>query len=297
MQRLRRLFSRKLRSRVGIQPRRRNRAAQIPPLIRVAATVVCLAPALTVLADGIPEPSVILYGVVSDTSAGGARVSFGNLTWVFQPTGGGAPVTATGVLTNINDQFSYVLRVPCETQLPGVQVSTGALALATSPILYNRAQVTVGGVPANFVIPSLTNLTMTSTDRGRIERIDLAVNLNSGGTLPVAWQLQYFGTTGVSPDADPDHDGMTNLQEYRAGTNPTDAQSLFEIVNVLPSSSGSVIQWSSVQGKFYTIQRSTDLVSGFSDLQNHIPATAPLNSIQDASSIGGGPYFYRIRVE
>lgn len=248
-------------------------------------------------ADGIPEPSLILYGVVSDTSAGGTRISFGSLTWVFQPTGGGATVTATGVLTNINDQFSYVLRVPCETQLAGLQVSTGALALASSPILYNRAQVTINGVTATFVTPSLTNLTMTSTDRGRIERIDLSVNLNSGGSLPADWQLQYFGHTGVDPNDDPDHDGMTNLQEYRAGTDPTNPQSLFQIVKVTPSPTGSLIQWSSAQGKFYTVQRSTDLLGGFSDLQNHIPASPPLNSMQDPGSAGNGPYFYRIRVE
>ena len=248
-------------------------------------------------ADGIPEPSLIFYGVVNDTSAGGSRVSFGNLTWVFQPTLGGAAVTVTGVLTNINDQFSYVLRVPCETQIPGVQGSTGALTLAASPIIYNRGQVTVGGVPANFLLPALTNLTLTATDRGRIERIDLTVNLNSGGSLPVALQLQYFGTTGVDPNADPDHDGMSNLQEYRAGTDPTDPQSRFQIVKVTPNPAGSVIQWSSAQGKFYTVQRSTDLLTGFSDIQTHIPATAPLNSAQDPGSASGGQYFYRIRVE
>src|SRR5258708_10523692 len=88
-----------------------------------------------VRADGIPEPSLVLYGVVSDTSSGGSRVSFGTLTWTFQPVGSAAPVVvATGVLTNINDQFSYVLRVRCETALNG-SVSTGVLQLASSPTL------------------------------------------------------------------------------------------------------------------------------------------------------------------
>jgi hypothetical protein len=257
-----------------------------------------LALSLTARADGIPEPSLIIYGVITDTSAGGSRVSFGSLTWVFQPTGGGPPVTATGILTNINDQFSYVLRVPCETQIPGILVSTGALTLASSPIQYNRSQVLVSSVAAAFVTPTLTNLTLTATDRGRIERIDLTVNLNSGGgALPDAWQLQYFGHTGVDPNADPDGDGMSNLAEFRAGTSPTDPQSRFEIVRVIPAASTSMIQWSSVQGKFYTVQRSTDLLSGFADLQTHIPATAPLNSFQDSASAASGPYFYRIKVE
>jgi len=46
--------------------------------------------------------------------------------------------------------------------------------------------------------------------------------LDSNG-LPIAWEMQNFGHTGVDPNADPDHDGMSNLQEYLAGTNPNDA--------------------------------------------------------------------------
>src|SRR5438445_9307528 len=103
-----------------------------------------------VKADGIPEPSLVIYGVVNNLAAGGSRMSFGNLTWVFQPTSGGPAISLTAPLTNINDQFSYVLRVPCETEIPGVLVSVGALKLAAASTTYNRAQVTVEGVAATF---------------------------------------------------------------------------------------------------------------------------------------------------
>ena len=33
--------------------------------------------------------------------------------------------------------------------------------------------------------------------------------------------IQYFGAVGQDPNADPDHDGMSNLQEYLLGTDPT----------------------------------------------------------------------------
>jgi hypothetical protein len=248
--------------------------------------------------QGIPEPSLIMYGVVSDSSAGGSRVSFGTLSWTFQPPGGAAPIALTGTLTNINDQFSYALRVPCETEIPGVAISPGALKLSASPTTYDRSKVSVNGIPASFSVTAQTNLTLSSTDRGRIERIDLTVNLNSGGGLPDAWQLQYFGHTGVDPNADPDHDGMSNWAEYIAGTNPTDAQSRFAFVRVFPDPQGGFrVEWSSVQGKFYTLQRSNDLLQGFSDLQTHIAATAPANSFRDGSASGTGPQFYRLEVE
>ncbi len=39
--------------------------------------------------------------------------------------------------------------------------------------------------------------------------------------LPEWWQLAYFGTTGVDPNADFDNDGQSNFQEFLAGTDPT----------------------------------------------------------------------------
>jgi len=38
--------------------------------------------------------------------------------------------------------------------------------------------------------------------------------------LPLAWQLNYFGVTGVDPSSDLDGDNVNNLQEYQGGTDP-----------------------------------------------------------------------------
>ena len=263
---------------------------------RLVLAALLLAFANLLKADGIPEPSLVIYGVVSNLSAGGSRVSFGALTWIFQPTGGGPAVTLTAALTNINDQFSYVLRVPCETEIPGAPVSAGALKLAASSTAYNRAQVTIEGAAATFSQPAQTNLVLAGTDRGRVERIDLLVNLP--GETFAQWLARYGFPPNTDPNLDPFHKGMTLYQEFIAGTNPLDPQSLFAFVNVLANPQGGVrVEWSSVQGKLYTVQRSGDLLSGFTDLQTHIAATAPLNSFHDASATGVGPYFYRLLVE
>jgi hypothetical protein len=37
-----------------------------------------------------------------------------------------------------------------------------------------------------------------------------------------SWETQYFGQIGVDPNADPDGDGRTNLQEFLQGTDPND---------------------------------------------------------------------------
>jgi len=249
-----------------------------------------------VKADGIPEPSLIIYGVVNNLATGGSRLSYGTLTWVFQPTVGGPAITLSATLTNINDQFSYVLRVPCETEILGVPLSAGVLKLTTSSTVYNRAQVTIEGVAATFSQPSQTNLVLTATDRGRIERVDLLVNLP--GETFAQWLARYGFPPNTDPNLDPLHKGMTLYEEFIAGTNPTDSQSRFAFVNVFPDPLGGVsVEWSSVQGKLYTLQRSNELLSGFADVQTHIAATPSQNSFRDASATGVGPYFYRLLVE
>jgi len=45
---------------------------------------------------------------------------------------------------------------------------------------------------------------------------------SDGNGLPDIWELQYFGHIGVDPNADPDGDGFTNLQEFQNGTDPND---------------------------------------------------------------------------
>jgi hypothetical protein len=256
-----------------------------------------LATGTWVQGEGIPEPNLVLYGVVNNTSAGGGRVSFGKLTWIFEPADGAPAITLETTLTNINDQFSYVLRVPLETELPGIAVSPGALKLAAVPSRYTRSKITIDGTSARLVQPDLASLVLARTDRGRIERIDLAVGVDTSGGLPEAWQIQYFGRTGVDPNADADQDGLSNLAEFKLGTNPTDAQSLFEIMDVQVSSGGATIEWSSAANKFYTLQRSAELMGGFTNLRTRIAATAPVNTHQDTTATGAGPFFYRVLLE
>ena len=55
------------------------------------------------------------------------------------------------------------------------------------------------------------------------QSVNFTVALDSDGNgMPDDWQLQFFGHLGVGPDADPDGDGIGNLQEYQSGISPTD---------------------------------------------------------------------------
>ena len=251
-------------------------------------------------AQGIPEPSMVMYGVVRNTQdIDRLRIVFGNLTWVFEPVGGGTPISVSAALTNINDQFSYVLRVPCETEVAGLTLSSNVLRLGSS---YIRTNVFFNVTNrATLVEPTQASFALSSTSRGRVERVDLDISIVledlDGNGLPDAWERLYFGGTGVDPFADPDRDGMNNLAEYKAGTNPNDFQSQFRFVKITSRTNGVMVEWSSVTNRIYSVLRSSDVQTGFQVLAGNRQATPPLNSYLDTTAAPPGPYFYLLRLQ
>ena len=88
-----------------------------------------------------------------------------------------------------------------------------------------------------------------------------------GDGIPDWWMLQYFGhATGQAGDSsrpqdDADGDGMSNLQEYIAGTNPTDASSVFrlQISSSISPTLSLKLNWPAVPGRNYQVQLKTNL--------------------------------------
>ena len=82
-----------------------------------------------------------------------------------------------------------------------------------------------------------------------------------GGGIPDAWLQHYFGhPTGQSGDLsrahdDADGDGMTNFQEYLAGTDPLNSASLLRlIISPRNSSDGmATLNWQVSPGKHYSV--------------------------------------------
>jgi hypothetical protein len=128
--------------------------------------------------------------------------------------------------------------------------------------------------------------------------------------LPDAWKAMY----GISdPSGDADGDGASNLSEYLAGTNPTNASSVLRITSQTADAQGRVvIVWQSVGGTRYRVQYcdGTNGLNGtFLDVVRPVasemdPAAVGAASMQsftdDGSLTGGiskyGRRFYRIKV-
>ena len=255
-----------------------------------------------VFAEGIPEPSLVLYGTIRNVhNNGDVRWTSGSLEWTFTPQFGGTPIRASVTLTNLNDQFSYAAIIPIETAIANAQASSNTLQLTATPTTYHLS-ATVDGEVAAFVTPGQSTITVTTATRGLLQRNDLEVSIapldSDSNGLPDDWELAYFGVVGVDPNGDADGDRMSNRNEYIAGTHPRDPLSALEIMDSGPDPQGGfLLKWSSVPNQLYKVLRSEDLFSDFTEMATRIPSTPPVNTYHDAGATGLGPYFYRVQIQ
>ena len=82
-------------------------------------------------------------------------------------------------------------------------------------------------------------------DLGAYEVFLPTADSNNDG-IPDGW-CQRYGLNPIAPNLaneDPDHDGQSNLQEYLAGTDPSNPNSFFHILGISAASPNGAVAWS-----------------------------------------------------
>ena len=116
--------------------------------------------------------------------------------------------------------------------------------------------------------------------------------------IPDGWEEHYTGSpTGMVAWADDDRDGLANVLECIAGTDPHDTNSVLSIISVNGCAAGDqILEWRSATNRVYAVDRGTNLLHVSVPVATNLPATPPCNVYTDRPP-ADAPAFYRIRVE
>jgi len=120
--------------------------------------------------------------------------------------------------------------------------------------------------------------------------------------ISYAWLQQYgLPINSMTDSADPDGDRLTNWQEWRAGTDPTNAQSVLRLLTPTRVGPDLVVTWESVPGRSYVLEASPNLSapSRFAPLARHLPAdaVAGTTTFTHTNAAGTNRWLYRVGVE
>jgi len=123
-----------------------------------------------------------------------------------------------------------------------------------------------------------------------------------GDGIPNGWKQQY-NFDPLDPtvaNADADGDGMSNLQEYLAGTDPTNNASYLHITSIAPQGNSLLVTWTMGAGKTNALQATAGGgygTNGFSDI---FVVTNTVGTVTNYLDIGattnGAARYYRVRL-
>ncbi len=122
----------------------------------------------------------------------------------------------------------------------------------------------------------------------------------NGDGLPDAWQIQFFGQEFATkpeavPGADPDHDGMSNLQEHLGNTSPIDPASVLMLVAQSGDAGQTILAFTTAAALSYTIQQRDSLNDGAWSKLADVPVQSAATRVEVTDThLGATARFYRV---
>ena len=169
-------------------------------------------------------------------------------------------------------------------------------AAADSRLAPNSPCINAG---INSAVNSSTDLDSNPRIAGGTVDIGAYEVQNPASSISCAWLQRYGMPTDGSADAlDPDRDRMTNWQEWRAGTNPTNAASFLSISSITVTGLVATLRWQSASDVTYTLERTTNLLgqTSFFPAQTNLPGKGAQITIAHTNPPAASPAFYRLSV-
>ena len=182
-----------------------------------------------------------------------------------------------------------------------------AVNTSTWKALYTPVHGFIGTDTFDFAAADGVTGSLPATIRIAVE----AAQDSDGDGMPDEWELAHFtnALAGIAEE-DNDRDGLSNLAESRANTDPNDSNSVFRITRCASAPGGFAVQWSSVGGTRYGLEYGsvlpdpafTTLTRALSEEMDRSPKDEPssmtvTDDFTQTPPLGpGGLRMYRVRI-
>ncbi len=113
--------------------------------------------------------------------------------------------------------------------------------------------------------------------------------------LEDGWERWFFGDLSRDGQADFDGDGVSDRDEFRAGTQPTDRNSVLACDALVAGDGRTEVSWDAAPGRVYRVQFKDDLdAPAWTDLAATVSILGSRARIADATAGGVSQRFYRV---
>ncbi len=183
-------------------------------------------------------------------------------------------VKVFGVVSGLLEPgVNYRLSVPLDAGLTSAAYRPTAL----NPRAPFKIRVKIGAATYLPIEMSHDFAQMGEPGKRTLLNLTLGEDRNGDG-LPDAWQRRINADLSkVAPEGDSDGDGMSNLDEYLAGTYAYDPQSGFVLTIVRSDNDVPVLEFTAINGRTYTLH-------GSADFENWSPVEFRLTSAEADSA-------------
>jgi hypothetical protein len=160
-----------------------------------------------------------------------------------------------------------------------------------------RQHAVAAGQNAQGQIPALlVHLHNVSGMQAEVIRFDLDRWDVDGDRLPDAWELERLGNLAGTWTTDRDGDGISDGDEWWAGTDPLDPASQLRLGFVRWED--RTLQWRSLPGRRYVVLRSRAMDGPYSPWRAGVEADSETTTLTDPEVMSGtATWFYRLQIQ
>jgi hypothetical protein len=164
---------------------------------------------------------------------------------------GSTVVLSIGVTNTATLPIGYRVRRNSTTLVPTIPGAYVTLDERTAYFTFSGTNTMLPWTNYAFIVTNMAKVGGNLSAGANL----IYVTDSDGNGLPDNWETNFFGFSGTVASTDTDGDGMSNAQEYIAGTDPTDPSSYLKI-NSITANGGATVTFGAMASKSYTVQYS-----------------------------------------